>query len=53
MDKLELEFHKKMTEIYFKAKDEIGNTAIRFKQLCCNHQRYIQLFMDIKQNTTN
>ena len=33
MNKLELEFHNCMEEIYFKAKDEIGYRATRFKQM--------------------
>lgn len=33
MSKLELEFHEKMEEIYFRAKDEIGYPANRFKQM--------------------
>ncbi|MBA7509687.1 hypothetical protein ES705_01651 [subsurface metagenome] len=33
MNKLELEFHNKMEEIYFRAKDEIGYRATRFKQM--------------------
>ena len=33
MKKLELEFHNKMEEIYFRAKDEIDYPANRFKQM--------------------
>jgi len=33
MKKLEIEFHNKMEEIYFRAKDEIGYKANRFKQM--------------------
>ena len=33
MNKLELEFNNYMEEIYFKAQDEIGYRATRFKQM--------------------